>query len=245
MPQVPVVLRPVSLLLLLEYVLQRHAEPTTILVCSSREVLLRSLLQSVEGRQRNENSHDLLTPTLQLLKASRAINMAYCPSVQVLQAWLCSYITQSTPDSNHGTNAQVGPRASHRPARVPMLVVVNPIALHRETSAYSAQGLSRAFAAMVEAASKTNRRLVIGECSIPNTPNNANPDEDIDRQDEETTSEAPLYHAEHATVDPWEEDLSILNVTTKSFGAGERGWVGRTVKIGQVVGRWCQFESPF
>ena len=42
---------------------------------------------------------------------------------------------------------------------------------------------------------------------------------------------------------PWEEEVSILNVTTKSFGAGERGWVGRTVTVRAVVGRWCVFRD--
>lgn len=42
---------------------------------------------------------------------------------------------------------------------------------------------------------------------------------------------------------PWDDEVSILNVTTKSFGAGERGWVGRTVKVRAVVGRWCVFQD--
>lgn len=41
----------------------------------------------------------------------------------------------------------------------------------------------------------------------------------------------------------WDEEVSILNVTTRSFGAGERGWVGRTVAVSGVVGRWCKFVS--
>ena len=44
-------------------------------------------------------------------------------------------------------------------------------------------------------------------------------------------------------TNPWDEEVSILNVTTKSFGVGERGWVGRTVKLRTVAARWCMFES--
>ena len=40
----------------------------------------------------------------------------------------------------------------------------------------------------------------------------------------------------------WDEEVSMLNVTTKTFGAGERGWVGRTVSIRRVAGRWCHFK---
>lgn len=42
---------------------------------------------------------------------------------------------------------------------------------------------------------------------------------------------------------PWDEQLSILNVTTKTFGVGDRGWVGRTVSIRQVAERWCEFVN--
>ena len=44
-------------------------------------------------------------------------------------------------------------------------------------------------------------------------------------------------------LSPWDEEVSLLNVTTKSFGAGERGWVGRTVRVRAVVGRWCGFRD--
>jgi hypothetical protein len=50
-------------------------------------------------------------------------------------------------------------------------------------------------------------------------------------------------NAQRQSGDPWEEQVSILNVTTKSFGAGERGWVGRTVKIRTVAERWFVFKT--
>ncbi|KAF1348069.1 hypothetical protein BDV97DRAFT_298736 [Delphinella strobiligena] len=43
--------------------------------------------------------------------------------------------------------------------------------------------------------------------------------------------------------DPWAQQLSMLNVTTKTFGVGERGWVGRTVSVRQVAERWCEFTT--
>lgn len=239
----PAVLHPVPLPSLLEYLLSRCTGPITVVICSSQEVFLRDLLQSIEARPRVDNSYDLLTPTLQLLKRSRTIKMAFCSSLQVLHAWLCSHSTQSTPISNHDTNIRKTSQIDDKVSQVPMLIVVNPIALHRETSAFSAQGLSRAFAAMVEAAAKTRRKLLIAECPVPGIAGNRRAGMIATDDQDEGEAENISYQAEQARLDPWDEDVSILNVTTKSFGAGERGWAGRTVKIGQVAGRWCRFES--
>ncbi|KXL42755.1 hypothetical protein M433DRAFT_30196, partial [Acidomyces richmondensis BFW] len=43
-------------------------------------------------------------------------------------------------------------------------------------------------------------------------------------------------------ADVWDEEVSILNVTTKSFRSSERGWVGRTVKLRTIAERWCIFK---
>ena len=37
-----------------------------------------------------------------------------------------------------------------------------------------------------------------------------------------------------SSASPWDEEISILNVTTTTFGARERGWVGRTSMIRTV-----------
>jgi hypothetical protein len=44
-----------------------------------------------------------------------------------------------------------------------MLAILDPIQLHRPTSAFSAQGLNRTFAVAVEAARHLNVRLVVAE----------------------------------------------------------------------------------
>ena len=242
----PVVLRPISLLALLEYVLSRHVEPSTIVVCSSQEVFLRNLLQSMENEPETDDSYDLLTPTLQLIKTSRSVGTVFCPSLQILHAWLCSHSTQFASISHQKSNVPVTLQNGETVSNIPMLVVVNPIALHRDTSAFSAQGLSRAFAAMIETAFRTHKKLFIAECSIPNITRDLQTGTTVtnDRDEEEEMAEYLPHQAERAHIDPWNEDVSILNVTTKSFGAGERGWAGRTIKTGQVAGRWCRFETP-
>ena len=242
----PVVLRPISLLRLLEYVLELHATPTTIVICSSRELFLRNLLLSIEIEPQSEISLNIFSPALQLLKSSRTVNMAFCPSVPALHAWLCSHASRGLRNSNNELETDINLKIDDSSKRVPMLVIVDPIALHREAYSFSAQGLSRAFAAMVETASKTNKRLIIAECPVLTGHDGVRPRTAAidDVNEEEVTAEASSSHQGYVHSDPWDEDVSILNVTTKSFGVGERGWVGRTVKIGQVAERWCRFEAP-
>jgi len=114
-----------------------------------------------------------------------------------------------------------------------MLAILNAIEAHRPTSAFSAQGLNRTWAGAVEAAHSTGSRLIVAECHN---------DRYAPQPADAVTSEAA--EADVAPpVDPWDEEVSMLNVTTKTFGAGERGWVGRTVKIRTIAERWCRFES--
>ena len=40
--------------------------------------------------------------------------------------------------------------------------------------------------------------------------------------------------------DPWEEEVPVLNATTRAFGTEQKVLRGRKVKIKHVVGRWCR-----
>ena len=240
----PIVLQPTSLLALLDYVVRKHAEPSEMVICSSKEVFLHNLLKQTKEKQ-EEDIYDFSTPTLQLLKASCTLDMTFIPSLRALHAWLCQLSTKKSSYSNDQADEQDSHSIGRKQSRTPMLVIVSPISLHRETSAFSAQGLSRAFAAMVEAAFRIRKKLIIAECSFDKltvvSPSGI--DAPGNEDDEETMIENPPEHGESAGTNPWDEDVSILNVTTKSFGAGERGWVGRTVKIRHIANRWCRFET--
>lgn len=81
----------------------------------------------------------------------------------------------------------------------------------------------------------------MAECP-PSSPSSPQRPEEFGFQmdpDAEDTSAAPGDVATNS----WDEEVSMLNVTTKSFGAGERGWVGRTVAVRTVAGRWCAFKD--
>ncbi|KAK7509053.1 uncharacterized protein IWZ02DRAFT_387376 [Phyllosticta citriasiana] len=181
----PIVLHGLTMADLLHHLIGTHSAPTTLIVCSSRDLFEHQLLHALGG--------SLLTPTLHLLKSTLTIRLVFCPSLEALRAHLAVY------------NAQSG-----------ILCVLNMLALHRDTTSFSAQGLSRTLAIAVEAAARRGQKLVMSECPGPS---------------DSTVEE-----------DPWSEQLSILNVTTKSFGVGSRGWAGRTVSARAVAERWCSFE---
>jgi len=127
---------------------------------------------------------------------------------------------------------------------VPLLAILNPIAIHKPTSAFSAQGLNRTFAAAVETALYLGQTLVMAECRDGS---GGAAFEDSDEMElVEHGAAGPLTKDKEVTqrsdASPWDEEVSMLNVTTKSFGVGEKAWVGRTVSVRRIAERWCRFE---
>lgn len=243
------VLHPIGLVAFVQYILDQHAAPSTIVVCSSKEDFLSQLSAAAAEKptdQANDNGNTdpheqsdtasdsrpvkpapWATPTLRLLASSRTIKLVFCPEVTHLRAFLATHAHQLA-------KADDGEFTSAKPTTgVPILAILNAIEAHRPTSAFSAQGFNRTLAGAVEAAHSTGSHLILAECLTY-------------KRDSEST-DAVMGEAteadEASTVDPWEEEVSMLNVTTKTFGAGERGWVGRTVKIRAIAQRWCRFES--
>ncbi|KAK3714995.1 hypothetical protein LTR37_007485 [Vermiconidia calcicola] len=228
----PVVLENLNISEFIQHVVVAHSLPSTIIVCSSRDTFLKHMhatltrtatldRQNEEGRKHEPWN----VPTLRLLASSRTVRMVFCPEVTHLRAYLGTYAHRLSEESKH----EVTGSSSQR-----LLAVLNLIQLHRLTSAFSAQGLYRTFATAVEAAYRTNSRLVVGECSIESSGTSTM--DPLVSEVESTPSAAP-------PTSPWDEHVSILNVTTKSFGVGERGWVGRTVKIRSIAERWCTFQN--
>ncbi|CAD0088995.1 unnamed protein product [Aureobasidium vineae] len=67
-----------------------------------------------------------------------------------------------------------------------------------------------------------------------------NPEDEYDTGVQE---EEDMLDGDRLATNSWDQDVSMLNITTKTFGTGERGWVGRTVRIRQVANRWCEFQK--
>ncbi|KAI7320365.1 hypothetical protein KC315_g9468 [Hortaea werneckii] len=246
----PLVLEDVSSTDFVRYILDHYEGPSTLVVGGTKEDFLAAFRDSAERQarsnepqatwsessgaiqdyyatQRRALSHDAWTaPTLRMLAISRNIKMVFCPDITHLRAYLATHARQP-----YGKHLKTIPHSKR------ILALLNIVALHRPTSAFSAQGLNRTFSAAVEAACVSNSRLVIAECDNHASKHQRDLDTSVD-----TIEPAVRDAVQQLTRSVWDEEVSILNVTTKSFGAGERGWVGRTVRVTDVAGRWCHFE---
>ncbi|USP76045.1 hypothetical protein yc1106_03319 [Curvularia clavata] len=231
MSPMPTVLRPLALPGLLHHVLttQSSTSPTLLIICSDRAAFLEQLaasLQESHGEPETDELERLLAPSLHNLLTTRHVRLAFCPSVQALLAYLTAY----------GQFAAGSLAEAERKERV---LLVNPLALHAATPSFSAQGLSRCFATAADTALKTGVRLQVVECEGRHSPAAAPTEEDVEMETN------PETRGETITEDPWEQEVSILNVSVRRFGSGsgERAWAGRTVKTKMIAGRWFHFEQ--
>ena len=243
----PIVVEESNLADLLGHLLNERNAPSTLVVCSSRaEFILALQSSSIQGpKERLEcglmsgaepvedapsASTSLLLSysplSLRHLAASQAWTLAICSSVPQLRAYLATF-QLSYPNSSSARTEQSSTEGSHK-----KIVILNLLRLHRPTSAFSAQGIQRTLSNAVEASHRSGYQLILAE--FPPTEHSAA------SEHFESVSQLP------ATVEPfsnpWNEEISMLNVTTKSFGVSERGWVGRTVRIRQIAARWCTFQ---
>lgn len=175
--------------------------------------------------------HRWTIPTLRLLASTQTLKLAFCEDVTHLRAFLAAF-SHPAPSINDTTTES---SSSPRPR---VLALLNPIAVHRETTKFSAQGLNRTFSIAIGTAHASRSKLVVAECFTP-------PPADLFDEKPSLTREGGKNITAIADegCSLWDEEVSILNVATKTFGAGERGWVGRTVKLRAIAGRWCVFEK--
>ena len=214
----------------LAHLLEQHAPPSTLIVCSTREFFLEGLLielrqesQVLTASSQNEiqtSHHSFLSPTLHLIAMSKSIGLAFTPTLPHLRAYLATYAHPKT-----SLNEQI---VYEKPGtQIPTLAILDPITLHRPTSDFSAQGLSRTFALLVDTAAREGMQLLVMECdSIP--------------EDEEMRSNDD--GASRTQRDPWSEQVPLLNGSIR-FGGEERLWAGRTVEVRKVVSRWFRLET--
>ncbi|KAL5051926.1 hypothetical protein BDW71DRAFT_2322 [Aspergillus fruticulosus] len=188
----------------LQYILD-HDRFSVLIVCAARETFLEQLLAAVHLRSTSPGSHELLNQTLGLLSTSRHVKTVFCPTLEHLRAYLSS-----------GVNGQLLATDRRENLR-PFLAILNPLALHRSSREFSAQGLSRTFASAVEVSSRANMDLLLCECRDALDPSNTE------------TSEA-VWHAE-------------VPLLSNSLRAGTEGnyWTERMVPVKRVVQRWFRF----
>ncbi|KAF3003466.1 hypothetical protein E8E13_003558 [Curvularia kusanoi] len=231
MASVPTVLFPLTLPALLDHVLStQSASPTTLVICSDQSTFLDDFAHSLaqhQGTNQGDKLKRLLVPTLHNLSTTRHVKLAFCASVQALLAYLTAY---DRPGYVHVEESEGRER----------LILVNPLALHKPTSSFSAQGLSRTFAAAVETALRTGASLHLVECEGGRQTRHVQVEDDAPMLEEEGDE-----HFEVEEQDPWNQDVSILNASVRKFGsgAGERAWAGRTIKAKRIAARWFRFHN--
>lgn len=237
------VLYPLTLPALLNHILnaQSSVAPTTLIVCSSRESFLSALSYAlkeedggdVEGAEGFER---LMAPALHNLIAARHVNITFCDSVQVLLAQLTAY--EGRESAGKARPGLDGLKEKET------LVLVNPLALHAGTPSFSAQGLSRMFAAAAETTVRVGAKLRVVEClGMQKDPGYHDEEEGNDILMREGGEEEEASNTE-VEENPWEQEVPILNLSARRFGtgSGERSWAGRTVKVNTVAGRWFRFQ---
>ena len=213
---------------LLEHLIDNHARPATLAICSTRKdflaqiapVILTPRPQEIPPSQESFNNddptpksnplpHRLLIPTLQLLARSRTIKLVYCPSIDTLRAYLSSYAAPVVvPES---TSSVSSPK--------PLLAILDLVLLHHATSEFSVQGLMRTFASAVEAANRNSMDLLLCECK--------------DIHDRTNPSRGPRL---------WDMDVPLLSGSVR-LGSGGSSFAGRMVTVRRVAGRWFSFEK--
>ncbi|CCF43580.1 hypothetical protein CH063_13239 [Colletotrichum higginsianum] len=216
----PTVLSPASPVELLHYIVTFQTYPTTILVCYPRDDFISTLTSTVqnhnsippEDHQILNDSHPppLLSATLYQTAVARHIRVLFIPTVIHLRAYLSAFDPANSltpPPPNH-------PPPSSGKRRPPLLLVYGFLDLHRDSSEWSAQGLSSSAAALVEAARRTGFKPAIVE------PRGAG------------------GHGDFKAV--LRDDAPVLSGGSRR---DDGVWTGRTVEVKRVLGRWFHFQT--
>ncbi|KAF4991348.1 hypothetical protein FDECE_14069 [Fusarium decemcellulare] len=213
----PVVLSPATPSELLSYVISCHRYPTTIIIGSSLADFQLSLAEEItyhltlqdqdpSNSETTSPAHPFLKAPLYQIAISRHIRIVFAATVTHLRAYFSVFSPEDSPVSappNHGTSA-----------RPPALVVYGLLALHRDASEWSAQGIGNSAALLVDAASRNAFRAVIVE---------------------------PKGVGGHDNLEHLGAELvPLLNGTSRK---DDGSWSGRSVSTRQVLSRWFEFEN--
>jgi hypothetical protein len=199
-------------------------QDTTLVICSTKRAFLRQIAPSIlkpqaqeipasqEGLDEDEGPqetlpHRFLVPTLGLVAAARALKLAFCPTVKSLRAFVSTFTASTQLSSVVDSDVNRS------------LVVVDLLLLHRNTSDFSAQGLSRTFASVVEAASRNGVDLRLVECK-----------------------DFHNVHDSNRGYDLWAAEVPLLSGSVRLGGNGVN-WAARAINIHTIASRWFRFEE--
>ncbi|KAL1971444.1 hypothetical protein VTN31DRAFT_2065 [Thermomyces dupontii] len=197
-----------------------NARSTTLIVCSTRAQFLQRLISASRvSRSAEHNQHPaaedaereaaatdtgasfLLDTSIAVLAQAREIRLAFCPTVDHLRAYLLAY------NSRHVSPVQEDEER-------PLLAVLDAIAVHQPTSEFTAQGLSRTIAMMVEVAARANSDFLLYE----------------------STDVAGSVNPGRSRL-PWDMQVPLLNITARS-GHRSTQQSNQEVPVRRIIQRW-------
>ncbi|KAI8302649.1 hypothetical protein K4K59_000412 [Colletotrichum sp. SAR11_240] len=213
----PKVLSPASPSELLHYIRTHQIYPTTLVICYSQEEFMLSLVADIKSQFTQEQlqnadedpPHPLFAKPIFQQVIARHIRVIFVPTVTHLRANLSVFSPADSPTPAPPNLPP--PSAKDKP---PLLLVYGFMDLHRDSSEWSAQGISNSAAILVEAAQRAGFKPIIVE------PKGAGRHQDFDSL--------------------LREPAPILSGSSKR---DEGGWTGRTVEVRRVLGRWFRFQE--
>lgn len=241
MAPTPLILSPALPSELLTYIIQHERHPTTLIICSTRADFLASLVEDVRRSAPGPTSKDeadppprsLLSYPLYQVAVARHIRLVFIPTVSHLRAYLSVF--------SHA-DAKVPPPPADAPASVrgrgkqPLLLLYGFLGLHRDTSEWSAQGISATAAALVEAGRRCAFRAVVVDAPRVEMGSETGSGEMDDAGDE-----AAGNGREFSMLD----EVPILSAGVVGVGMDldDAAWTARKVTIGRALGRWFRYEE--
>ncbi|KAK8080175.1 hypothetical protein PG997_007993 [Apiospora hydei] len=190
----------------------------------------------------------LLSSPLYQLSISRHIRTIYTPTVTHLR----SYLAVFSPTSSSSNPIPPPPSSFRSPTarRPPHLILYGLVALHRDTSEWSAQGLGTTCAAVAETGRRLGWRVEVADPPGPSpSPYQSPRDHDLTLGDEtHEDARRNKVRGEQALQELLREKVPILSggvpLRPGLFDADEGGgWSGRAVEVGRVLSRWCHFAK--
>lgn len=234
MSPLPLILSPALPSELLTYIVQYESHPTTLLICCPRAEFILSLVADVQestSDQSDPNGHasraasTLLSSPLYQVAIARHIRMVFIPTVSHLRAYLSVF---SPADSKIPPPPN---KVSDSGQRRPLLLVYGFLGLHRDTSEWSAQGISATAAGLVEAARRVDFGAVVADAPIVSA-----------KDEDEIAGEDAGSVVERAVL---EEEVPLLSASVARAGGDfdDAAWTGRKVSIDRVLGRWFRYKE--
>jgi len=249
MYSIPVALTPALPSELLTYILSFDARPVTLMVCQPRDRFLQSLLQSTptishippaspEGSDANAHDtatenpflrHDLLVPTIQQVLTSRNIDVVFVQSLSHLRAYLAVFHSSKQKDTRYLDDDRCLIKEQS------LLMVYGMLELHRDTTEWSAQGLSQTLANIVHTGYHNHLDIML----VEETRQQHNSE---DSEAEELSAREIRKLRRQEALHVWDEEVPVLSGGS-SKKVVEGGWSGRKVEIGRILKRWFRFEA--